>query len=66
MAVSLTPGAGHPKGAGHAETAENDDGADPLPVHICIPSSHSVPEKLKAYISSHSFFWGPDRSQVPL
>lgn len=52
IAAPLVLGAGQPKGAGHAEAAENDDGADPLPVHVRVPRSHSVPEKLKAHISS--------------
>lgn len=60
ITASLNLGAGHPTGAGHAEATENDDGADPLPVHFRIPSSHSVPEKLKAHISSHNFLRGPD------
>lgn len=60
MAASLDLGAGHPTGAGHAEAAENDDGADPVPVHVRVPSSHSVPEKLKAHLSAHSFLRGPD------
>lgn len=60
ITASLNLGAGHPTGAGHAEATENDDGADPLPVHVHIPSSHSVPEKLKAHISSHNFLRGPD------
>lgn len=47
------PGAGHPEGAGHAEATEDDDGADPLPVHVRVPSAHSVPEKLAAHMTSH-------------
>ena len=57
--LSSHPGAGHPKGARHAEATEDDDGADPLPVHVRVPSAHSVPEKLKAHMSSHSLSRGP-------
>lgn len=53
-------GAGHPQSAGHAETAEDDAGADARPVHICVQSSHAVPQKLQAHLSSHMFIWGPN------
>lgn len=52
--LSLLPGAGHPEGAGHAEAAEDDDGADAVPVHVRVPRPHSVPQELQAHLSSHS------------
>lgn len=51
-ALPLLPGAGRPPGAGHAETAEDGDGADAVPVHVRVPRARSVPEELAAHISS--------------
>lgn len=51
-AASPDAGARHPEGAGQAEAAENDAGADPDPVHVCVQSAHPVPEELQAHIGS--------------
>lgn len=50
--VPTLPGTRHPEGAGHAAAAEDADGADPVPIHLRLPSPHSVPEKLQAHLSS--------------
>lgn len=42
---------GRPKNVGDVETPEDDDGADVVPIHICLRSSSSVPEEFKAYLN---------------
>lgn len=47
----LLPGRGGSHHAVRAEAAEDADGADHLPVQVCLPGSHPVPQELPPHLN---------------